>query len=156
MTENMLVNSILEDIKKSKSSRTSNAKPTETTTEKAKKTIETLRGKPKSGRFWKTRKERFSTVNKTRGLKQNLEKKTTLRIELKRIKDMSKQILEKKKQEAEQRKERRRENLKRAEENRKKSEVVQVITNTAKLKKMRKKQLRFIEKRDTNEVIISK
>ncbi|KOB67545.1 Coiled-coil domain-containing protein 86 [Operophtera brumata] len=112
-----------------------------------------IRGKPKSGRFWKTEKERFSTINKTKGLKQDFAKKTALRIELKRTKDLSHQVLEEFKQKQEEKKERRRENIKRSEENKRKAEVVQVITNSAKLKRMRKKQLRFIEKRDTNKAV---
>lgn len=96
---------------------------------------------------------RFSTINKTKGLKQDFAKKTALRIELKRTKDLSKAVLEEFKQKQEEKKERRRENIKRSEENKRKAEVVQVITNSAKLKRMRKKQLRFIEKRDTNKAV---
>ncbi|XP_028036578.1 coiled-coil domain-containing protein 86 [Bombyx mandarina] len=115
----------------------------------------TIRGIPKSGRFWKSKKEKFSSINKTKGLKQDFSKKTALRLELKRTKELSKQALEQLKEKELSRKERRRQNLKKAEENRKKSEVVQVITNTTKLKRMRKKQLRFIEKRDTNKEVES-
>ncbi|XP_034828049.1 coiled-coil domain-containing protein 86 [Maniola hyperantus] len=112
-----------------------------------------LRGKPKSGRFWKSKKNRFSSIVKTKGIKPDFQRKTALRLELKRTKELSKQIQEQIKEKEQVRKERRRENLKRTEENKKKSEIVQVITNTAKLKRMKKKQLRFIEKRDTNKEI---
>lgn len=98
---------------------------------------------------------RFSKVVKTKGIRPDFQKKTALRIELKRTKDLSKQLLEQIKEKEQTKKERRRENIKRAEENKKKSEIVQVITNTAKLKRMKKKQLRFIEKRDTNNAINS-
>ncbi|EFA05893.1 Coiled-coil domain-containing protein 86-like Protein [Tribolium castaneum] len=108
-----------------------------------------IRGKPKSGRFWKNEKKKFSSIIKTRGIRSSFEKKQVLRQELKRIKDASRAIKAAKDEEKEQKKQRRRENLKRQEENRKKSEIVQVITNTSKIKKMKKKQLRYIEKRDT-------
>ncbi|XP_013198195.2 coiled-coil domain-containing protein 86 [Amyelois transitella] len=114
---------------------------------------ETLRGKPKSGRFWKSQKEKFSTINKTKGLKQDFQKKTALRLELQRTKELAKQAMEQLKQKEAERKERRRQNLARSEENKRKAEIVQVITNTAKLKRMKKKQLRFIQKRDTNKQV---
>ncbi|XP_026755048.1 coiled-coil domain-containing protein 86 [Galleria mellonella] len=113
-------------------------------------------GKPKSGRFWKSKKDKFSSISKTKGLKQDFQKKTALRLELKRTKELSKQVLEQLKQREIDRKERRRENIKRSEENKRKAEVVQVITNTAKLKRMKKKQLRFIQKRDVNTDVESK
>ncbi|CAH2986341.1 unnamed protein product [Chilo suppressalis] len=116
-------------------------------------TLTEMRGKPKSGRFWKSKKERFSAINKTKGLRLDFQKKAALRLELKRTKELSKQIKEQLKQKELERKERRRENIKKTEENKKKSEIVQVITNSAKLKRMKKKQLRFIQKRDTNKEI---
>lgn len=84
-------------------------------------------------------------------MKSNFEKKAALRLELLKTKELSRQMLEEIKQKELDKKERRRENIKRTEENRRKAEIVQVITNTAKLKRMRKKQLKFIEKRDTTQ-----
>ncbi|CAH0696855.1 unnamed protein product [Spodoptera exigua] len=120
---------------------------------KSSKKKEPIRGIPKSGRFWKSKKEKFSKINKTKGLRNSFEKKQALREQMQRTKEQSKQLLEEFKQKQLERKERRRQNIERAAENKRKSEIVQVITNTAKLKRMRKKQLRFIEKRDTNKQI---
>lgn len=116
----------------------------------SKEVISTIKGQPKSGRIWKSQRKRFSSIVKTKGIRNSFEKKEVLRKELLRVKDASKLRVAAKKEADEQRKERRRENIKRQEENRKKSEIVQVITNTSKLKKMKKKQMRNIEKRDTN------
>lgn len=114
--------------------------------------VDIPRGKPKSGRTWKQQKTKFSSIIKTRGIRLSLSKKQKLREDLKRVKDISRAIKAQKQEEKEAKKQRRIENLQRAEENRKKSEIVQVITNTAKIKRMRKKQLRMIEKRDTTHV----
>ncbi|KAL6436099.1 hypothetical protein ACFW04_005717 [Cataglyphis niger] len=108
------------------------------------------RGKPKSGRIWKEQKTKFSSIIKTRGIRLSLAKKQKLREDLKRVKEMSREIKAQKQAEKESKKQRRRENLKRAEENRKKGEVVQPIKNLSKIKRMKKKQLRMIEKRDTS------
>ncbi|XP_008555682.1 coiled-coil domain-containing protein 86 [Microplitis demolitor] len=94
-------------------------------------------------------KKRFSSLIKTRGLRISFEKKQKLREELKRVKEQSRALKDKFKAEKEAKKQRRIENLKRAQENAKKNEIVQVIKNTAKIKRMKKKQLRMIEKRDT-------
>ncbi|KAJ8711384.1 hypothetical protein PYW07_008626 [Mythimna separata] len=115
--------------------------------------IEPIRGIPKSGKFWKSKKEKFSTINKTKGLRYSFEKKEELRRKMQKTRELSKQMIAELKQKELDRKERRRQNLQRAEENKRKAEVVQVITNTAKLKRMRKKQLRFIEKRDVSKEV---
>lgn len=111
-----------------------------------------IKGKPKSGRIWKSQKTRFSSIIKTKGIKCPFEKNKKLREQLARVKEASRAIRAAKQEETELKKQRRRENIKRQEENSKKSEVVQVITNTQKLKKMKKKQLRYIKKKDTNSI----
>ncbi|CAH4027874.1 coiled-coil domain-containing protein 86 [Pieris brassicae] len=118
-----------------------------------KKEENVMRGIPKSGRFWKSKKERFNTIVKTKGIRLNFEKKTALRIELQKTKELSRQIIAEVNEKEQAKKERRRENIRRTLENKKKSEVVQVISNTKKLKRMKKKQLRFIEKRDTTKTV---
>ncbi|KAL4711903.1 hypothetical protein ACJJTC_006072 [Scirpophaga incertulas] len=148
---NTTVNSIIENIRKSQQS-CKNGVVTEKKTS-IKENTNVVRGMPKSGRFWKSNKERFSSINKTKGLRQDFKKKTALRLELKRTKELSKQAQEQIKQREVDRKERRRLNIKKTEENRRKAEVVQVITNSAKLKRMKKKQLRFVQKQDTNSAI---
>uniref|UniRef100_A0A182PVN5 Coiled-coil domain-containing protein 86 n=1 Tax=Anopheles epiroticus TaxID=199890 RepID=A0A182PVN5_9DIPT len=110
-----------------------------------------LRGKPKSGRIWKTPKERFATVKKSlRGKKSS--QQIAFREEIKHIKELSRSIKETKRCENEMKRQRREENKRRRMENERKSEIVQIIKNPAKLKRMRKKQLRMIEKRDISKL----
>lgn len=67
---------------------------------------------------------------------------------MKQIKELSNSIKETRKQEKIDQQKRREENASRKLENERKSEIVQVIKNSAKIKRMKKKQLRKIEKRD--------
>lgn len=107
-----------------------------------------VRGMPKCGRFWKTPKTkyesfffkpklifnldslfyfRFSSINKTKGLKLSFERKQKLREDIKKTRELSRTLINEKNAENEARKERRRENIKRRSENQKKSEIVQVV-----------------------------
>ncbi|KAE8741125.1 hypothetical protein FOCC_FOCC013383 [Frankliniella occidentalis] len=94
---------------------------------------------------------RFSSVVATRGLKRiTWDQKEKLRHELKHAKQLSRTLKEERSRVKQETRERRQENLKRREENARKSEIVTVIKNTSKLKRLKKKQLRSIEKRDTS------
>ncbi|KAH8287623.1 hypothetical protein KR054_010902 [Drosophila jambulina] len=109
------------------------------------------RGQPKSNRPWKTPKQKFSKIKKTVN-RLSFEKKTALRDELRYIKEKSKEIKVQRKEAAVQKHQRRVENAERRLANERRSEVVQVIKNPAKLKRMKKKQMRMIEKRDISQV----
>ncbi|XP_028320171.1 coiled-coil domain-containing protein 86 isoform X1 [Gouania willdenowi] len=107
-------------------------------------------GKPKSGRVWKDRnKQRFSAMLRDKPLCSSWEKKMEARREKELVKQYSLQLKEEKAKQKEDKRKRREEHLKRRAENERKAEIVQVIRNTAKIKRMKKKQLRKIEKRDT-------
>lgn len=107
-------------------------------------------GKPKSGRVWKDRnKQRFSALVRDKQLCSSWEKKMEAKREKQLVKQYTLQLKEEKARQKEEKRKRREENLKRRAENERKAEIVQVIKNTSKIKRMKKKQLRKIEKRDT-------
>ncbi|XP_016415659.1 coiled-coil domain-containing protein 86 [Sinocyclocheilus rhinocerous] len=107
-------------------------------------------GKPKSGRVWKDRnKQRFSALLRDKPLRTSWEKKMEAKREKQLVKKYHQQLKDEQTREKEEKKRRRAENLRRRAENERKAEIVQVIKNTAKIKRMKKKQLRKIEKRDT-------
>ncbi|XP_034448932.1 coiled-coil domain-containing protein 86 [Hippoglossus hippoglossus] len=107
-------------------------------------------GKPKSGRVWKDRsKQRFSALVRDKPLCTSWEKKMQAKQEKDMVKKFTTQLKDDKAKQKEDKRKRREDNLKRRTENERKSEIVQVIRNTAKIKRMKKKQLRKIEKRDT-------
>lgn len=107
-------------------------------------------GKPKSGRVWKNRnKQRFSALVRDKPLCTSWQKKMDAKRDKELLKQYSLQLKEQKDRQKEEKRKRREDNLKRRAENERKAEIVQVIKNTTKIKRMKKKQLRKIEKRDT-------
>ncbi|KAL4224409.1 Coiled-coil domain containing 86 [Mactra antiquata] len=105
------------------------------------------KGKPKSGRVWKSQKSRFSEMRLDKRLKTSWEKKMQMKAERKSVKAFEKQLKDDRNKELEDKRKRSEEKKKRRLENERKSEVVQPIKNSAKIKRMKKKQLRQIEKR---------
>ncbi|KAK2501279.1 hypothetical protein MC885_015225 [Smutsia gigantea] len=84
-----------------------------------------------------------------KSLRTSWQRKMKDRQERKLAKDFARHLEEEKERRRQEKKRRRAENLRRRLENERKAEVVQVIRNPAKLKRAKKKQLRFTEKRDT-------
>ncbi|CAG0896600.1 unnamed protein product [Darwinula stevensoni] len=108
-----------------------------------------IKGANISGRFWKTVKPRPSRIVEVPGLKKSWEKKVKERLDMKRVKELEKQLKAERNQRLEKKRKQVQERRKRKEENIRMAEVVQVIKNTTKLKKMRKKDLVNVQKRDT-------
>merc|ERR1712079_952030 len=95
------------------------------------------RQKPKSGKFWKEGRQQFTFEQRMKNKEEKLKNKELAGLLLSR-KAMKKEELRKKIEE----------NKARKLENEKKSEQFQIIKNPAKIKRMKKKQLRMLEKRD--------
>lgn len=113
----------------------------------AKTSISVVRGKPKSGRIWKGKGQKKSTLIKVKSLHKSWKVRQKERAEKSSIKQLQTDMKEAVAAEKEQKRLRTEEQKKRREQNLKKSEIVQAITNSAKIKRMKKKQLRKIEKR---------
>ncbi|GAV03459.1 hypothetical protein RvY_13879 [Ramazzottius varieornatus] len=105
------------------------------------------KGRPKSGRIWKVNHQRFSSVVKVQPLRTTWATKMKAKTERKLTKAHEKEMSEEKKKEKEDARKRIEERKKRQEENTRRAEIVQPIKNTAKIKRMKRKQLRSIEKR---------
>lgn len=105
------------------------------------------KGKPKSGRVWKSQKTRFSDKRLDKTLKTSWAKKMQIKAQKKSVQSFERQLKEERNNQLEEKRKRQEENKQRRLENERKSEVVQKIKNTAKIKRMKKKQLRQIEKR---------
>lgn len=106
------------------------------------------KGRPKSGRTWKTeQRQRFSSLKKDKPLRTSWKWKMEEKARLKSLKAYEHELQAKRKEEHQKLWKKRMDRKKRREENARKSEVVQEIKNTAKIKRMKKKQLRQLEKR---------
>ncbi|OQR66871.1 coiled-coil domain-containing protein 86-like [Tropilaelaps mercedesae] len=106
------------------------------------------RGIPKSGRIWKQPKTRFRSMIAVKPLKLTLEKSTQERLQRKKIRELEKEKAARDSAAREAKRKRCEANRKQREANERKGEVVTLIKNTAKIKRMKKKQLRSIKKRD--------
>merc|ERR1739838_889125 len=101
---------------------------------------EELRGRPKGGRFWKsTQTQRCSAMKQDKGGKKNWDTKVAERLE-KNLKEEKRKKIDILKRRVKEKREKKR-------ENEKKGEVVIPIKDTSKIKKMKKKQLKYIQKR---------
>nr|XP_002131726.1 coiled-coil domain-containing protein 86-like [Ciona intestinalis] len=111
-----------------------------------------IKGLPKSGRWWKAEKSRFTSMQKDKPLRSNWKQKMACKAEKLSVKNYEKELAETRRQEKIEYRKRVEAHRKVKEENQRKAEVVEVIRNTAKIKRLKKKQLRRIEKRDTSGV----
>ena len=86
-----------------------------------------VKGRCKSGRFWKSERDRFRSVIKTKGLKSNLKQRMKYKEDLRRVKAYEQSLKDRVKKEKEDLRARQEQNKKNREENLRKSEVVQQV-----------------------------
>merc|ERR1712192_255401 len=106
------------------------------------------RQKPKSGKFWKEGRSAFRSLKKDKGQRLNFDQRLAMKEEKVRNRDLAKTLLEQKNLKKEEMRKKIEENKTKKLENERKAEQFQVIKNPAKIKRMKKKQLRQLEKRD--------
>jgi len=106
------------------------------------------RQKPKSGKFWKEGRQQFRQIKRDRGQRFTFEQRVKNKEEKMKNKEMAELLLNRKNTKKEEMRKKIEENKAKKLENEKKSERFQVIKNPAKIKRMKKKQLRMLEKRD--------
>lgn len=136
--------------KKNNEEKKSNSMPKESNNNSLPAKTPDVRGMPVSGRWWKEEKKRFNSVYKDQGVRSSWSKKMKCKQQMKDFLSVKNAIREEKKMKKAELRERQRLNAVRREENARKSEIVQVIKDSRKIKKMKRKQLRFIETRDTS------
>ncbi|KAK3084754.1 hypothetical protein FSP39_018324 [Pinctada imbricata] len=91
--------------------------------------------------------DRYSSMTTGKPLKTSWQEKMRKKAQAKSIKDFEKQLKDDRAKEKEAARLRAEEKKKRREENARKAEIVQTVKNPAKLKRMRKKQLRKTKKK---------
>ncbi|XP_004208300.1 coiled-coil domain-containing protein 86 isoform X1 [Hydra vulgaris] len=106
-----------------------------------------VKGKPKSGRIWKREGKRKSDIINVKSLHKSWTTRKKERLEKDSIRAHENALKTAILLEKQKKRERTLENQKRREENIKKSEIVQKITDSSKIKRMKKKELRKIETR---------
>jgi hypothetical protein len=112
-----------------------------------------IRGIPKSGRKWKSvESSRFSSLKSDKAFRSSWAKKELIRQELNQLKSKAKEIKDERQRKFDEKKQQRVEREQRRKENERKAEIVQVVKNVHKLKRMKKKMIRKLEKRDTTVV----
>merc|ERR1712204_39077 len=99
------------------------------------------RQKPKSGKFWKEGRQQFRQIKRDKGKKFTFEQRM-------KNKELAYLLLNRKAMKKEEMRKKIAETKAKKLENERKSEQFQVIKNPAKIKRMKKKQLRQLEKRD--------
>jgi len=106
------------------------------------------RQKPKSGRFWKGQRSQFRQIKKDKGQRPTFEQRLKIKEEKQKNQELAEMLNQRKKQAKEDQRKRMEENKEKRLENERRTEQYQIIKNPAKLKRMKKKQLRMLEKRD--------